>query len=68
MPFIALFRANLARVGLLDEKIPKKVLRMVSIPALNCSFNSPINKNEMIKHRIRISKRRKYERNSHPSP
>jgi hypothetical protein len=38
------------------------------MPALNYSLNSPIKNNEIIKHRIRISKGRKYERNSHPSP
>jgi hypothetical protein len=47
------------------EKITKKVLRLVSILALNYSLNSPISGRKMRKHKNGIRKYRKYKKVTH---
>jgi hypothetical protein len=68
MPCIAFLRALWFEFGRFPEKNQKRVLRLVSMPALNYSWYGPINSIEMKMHTNKIRNCRKYERNSHPSP
>ncbi len=54
MPYGAFVRAYGFDLAGFLKKITKKVLRLVSMLALYYSLVGPINKNEMIKHRIEL--------------